>query len=505
MTSLKRSIYPILFVFALFFQGCATILSPEKGPYTLDSNPGTAQVFDENDNLLGTTPFDLRKVGKKVKYVTIKKEGFLDKQVTITRKTKNGLVFLDAMLFCIPCIVDMGNDNLTTMEPKNKTVALRKAPKEYEQQVMLAIDKVSIESDNQVKGKINGNQKSMNDKSATRSIGDVDYCDGTIIERCQKSYIDAVTVAANNSTKSGISKAKMKVKPVINSASFDVRGKYIKDYEGSESMKVTWNFFRSNDVKNKLGTIVTNVTIERGKGSSQSILDELISESMSELLTVDTLYDFISKNEKGALEESKGAELKLTTPPKATYEATKDMLKATKEGVVTVLTKDGFGSGFIISSDGYIVTNYHVAEGQKKDIQVKLNSNIKLKATIVKSNEEFDLLLLKIDADELKPLTFGNSDNMETGDDVWAIGTPLETSLGQTITKGIISGVREINGSNFIQTDVSINPGNSGGPLINDKGEVIGVTTMKMSGRGIEGIGFCIPSKTVLQRLNIKF
>ena len=181
------------------------------------------------------------------------------------------------------------------------------------------------------------------------------------------------------------------------------------------------------------------------------------------------------------------------------------MLKYSKEGVVKVITKDGFGSGFIVSQDGYIVTNYHVADGQKNNIQVKMNSNIKLKATVVKSNEEYDLLLLKIDVDELKPLYIGKSEDMETGDDVYAIGTPLETSLGQSITKGIISGVREIGGMNYLQTDVSINSGNSGGPLINDKGEVIGVTTMKLSGKGIEGIGFCIPSKTVLEMLNIKF
>ncbi len=505
MNNKSRILCSFLVISALLFQSCATILSPEKGPFTLDSNPGTAQVFDENDNLIGSTPFDLKKLGKRVKKITVKKEGYVDKQLNITRKSKNGMLFLDAMLLCIPCIVDMGNDNITTFYPKNKMVDLRKAPKEYDKTIMLAVEKVSFDNDNNIKGKINGSVKRVGDKNANRSIGEVEYADGTVIEKFAKSYIDPVTVAANNNSKSGISKAKVTVKPVINEMDFQLKGKYVRDYEGSESMKCTWNFYRAGDAKNKIGSIVTNVSIDRNKGENTTILDELMGESVVELLAIDSLYDFISKNEKIFLSNSKGSELKLTSPPKVKYESTKDMLKSSKEGVVTVLTKDGFGSGFIIASDGYIVTNYHVAEGQKNNIQVKLNSNIKLKATVIKSNEDYDLLLLKIDADELKPLPIGNSAKMESGDDVYAIGTPLETSLGQTITKGIISGLREINGSQFIQTDVSINSGNSGGPLINDKGEVIGVTTMKLSGKGVEGIGFCIPSQTVLEMLNIKF
>ena len=492
-------------ILVFFLYSCATILSPEKGPYSLDSSPGTAQVFDENENLLGTTPFDMKKVGNKVKAIVMKKEGYVDKRIAISRQSKNGLVFLDAILLCIPCVVDIPSGNLTTFSPKNKTIDLRKAPKEYDQSIMLAIDKVSYEKEDDVKGKINGVNKKPSDRGASRSIGDIEYLDGTIIEKFAKSYIDPVTVSSNNSSKSGISKAKIRVKPVISSLEFNVKGKYTKDFVGTESMKCTWNFFKGGDSKDKIGSIVTNVSMDRGKGETTTILDDLMNESVIELLTIDSLHDFLYRNERTYLADSKGAEFKLTSGPKVTYQTTKEMLKGSKEGVVTVLTKDGFGSGFIISQDGYIVTNYHVAEGQKNNIQVKLNSNIKLKATVVKSNEDYDLLLLKIDADELKPLPFGKSADMETGDDVYAIGTPLETSLGQTITKGIVSGFREINGSTFIQTDVSINSGNSGGPLINDRGEVIGVTTMKLSGRGVEGIGFCIPSKTVLEMLNIKF
>jgi serine protease Do len=500
-----RQSYCILLIISMFISGCATILSPEKGTNTLDATPGPAEVYDENDHLIGSTPFDLKKVGSKVKVLTIKKEGYVSKTVPIYRKTKNGLLFLDALLLCIPCIVDLPSGNISYIEPRNMTVDLKKAPKEHDKPILLAIDKASFENEDLIKGRVNGMTKKPSDKGATRSIGDIDYIENSIIEKLEKTYIDAVTVASNNNSKSGMSKAKVRVKPVINSMEFTVKGKYLRLYEGTQAMKCTWNFFRGADGKEKIGSIVTDVKMTRTKGTTNTIMDDLMGESVSELLSVDTLYDFLDRNEKIYLSDTKGAEIKITSSQKTTFDTRKDMLKSTKEGVVTVLTKDGFGSGFIISADGYIVTNYHVADGQKNNIQVKLNSNIKLKATVVKSNEDYDLLLLKIDADELYPLSMGNSDLIEIGDPVYAIGTPLETSLGQTITSGIVSGVREINSMSYIQTDVSINSGNSGGPLINENGEVIGITTMKLSGKGIEGIGFCIPSKVVLDKLNIKF
>jgi S1-C subfamily serine protease len=180
----------------------------------------------------------------------------------------------------------------------------------------------------------------------------------------------------------------------------------------------------------------------------------------------------------------------------------KEALKRAIRCVVTVERKEGHGSGVIISSDGYLVTNYHVVEDEKQ-VGVTLNQGIKMKAEVVKVNPDFDLALLKIPASDLEGLRLGNSDEAEIGDDVWAIGTPLEKSLGQTITKGIISGFREIRSVKFIQSDVSINPGNSGGPLINEAGDIIGITSMKIEARGIEGIGFCIPSNIVVEMLNL--
>ncbi len=162
------------------------------------------------------------------------------------------------------------------------------------------------------------------------------------------------------------------------------------------------------------------------------------------------------------------------------------------------------GSGFVIDAkNGYIATNHHVISGGDSVDVVFYNGN-SYTAKIVGSNSVTDLAVLKIDAEGLVALTFGNSDNVSVGENVVAIGTPYDQSLAGTMTCGIISGVaRNIDITNesgkviktmtLLQTDCSINPGNSGGPLIDMAGNVIGITSLKLVDEQFEGIGFAIP------------
>jgi serine protease Do len=154
------------------------------------------------------------------------------------------------------------------------------------------------------------------------------------------------------------------------------------------------------------------------------------------------------------------------------------------------------GSGFILDRDGYIVTNNHVVENAD-EIKVKLASGKEFDAKVVGRDPKTDLALIKIKgSSDLQPLKMGNSDEAKVGSWVVAIGSPF--GLEQTVTAGIISAKGRIIGSgpydNFIQTDASINPGNSGGPLINMKGEVIGINTAIVASG--QGIGFAIPINT---------
>jgi serine protease Do len=153
----------------------------------------------------------------------------------------------------------------------------------------------------------------------------------------------------------------------------------------------------------------------------------------------------------------------------------------------------GVGSGFVMNRDGYILTNNHVVEDADQ-IKVKLTSGKEYDGKIVGRDPKTDLALIKIEASsDLQPLSLGNSDDLKVGSWVVAVGSPF--GLEQTITAGIVSAKGRVIGSgpydNFIQTDASINPGNSGGPLINMKGEVVGINTAIIASG--QGIGFAIP------------
>ncbi len=162
-----------------------------------------------------------------------------------------------------------------------------------------------------------------------------------------------------------------------------------------------------------------------------------------------------------------------------------------------------WGSGIVVSSDGYILTNTHVIdEGERATVQ--LYDGTTCAAKLVAADSQSDVAILKIEKTGLTPAVFASSKNIRTGDAVCAIGNPLSPDYSLTMTSGIISATsREIsyNGAvmKLLQTDTSINEGNSGGPLFNDRGQVIGITNMKIvsSFSNIEGIGFAIPSDTL--------
>jgi S1-C subfamily serine protease len=173
--------------------------------------------------------------------------------------------------------------------------------------------------------------------------------------------------------------------------------------------------------------------------------------------------------------------------------------------------QQGQGSGFILNKAGHVLTNYHVIAGANRGIEVKLSNKRTYSAKVVGTDKVHDLALLQIDAPNLEPVTLADSSGLAVGQKVYAIGNPF--GLAGTMTRGIISSIRSIGGSegapieNAIQTDAAINPGNSGGPLLNSRGEVIGINTMIASNGADQssGIGFAIPintAKAVLSDLN---
>jgi serine protease Do len=187
----------------------------------------------------------------------------------------------------------------------------------------------------------------------------------------------------------------------------------------------------------------------------------------------------------------------------------REMVNELGEAVVQVRTPSGLGSGFFINEDGYLITNFHVIEGETQiSVEVYQQKNGQLdrknykQVRIIAMNKFADLALLRVE-DKDAPLfawvLLGESDPLAVGERVFAIGSPL--GLERTVTEGILSTkTREFQGELYLQTTAQINPGNSGGPLFNMRGEVVGVTNMKLAFG--EGLGFAIPIELVKYFLN---
>ena len=193
------------------------------------------------------------------------------------------------------------------------------------------------------------------------------------------------------------------------------------------------------------------------------------------------------------------------------------LIEAVQDSVVVVELDSGSengggeGSGFVLDTDGHILTNFHVVDGASQ-IVVRLLDGSTAEATVIGSDPSSDLAVIRapFDPDKLQPVTFGDSDAVRVGSSVFAVGNPFAKNF--SVTSGIVSAVGRNTESSFtrrqilnvIQTDASLNPGNSGGPLFNDAGEVIGINssiTGPAGFRGSVGLGFAVPSNTALRFL----
>ncbi len=228
----------------------------------------------------------------------------------------------------------------------------------------------------------------------------------------------------------------------------------------------------------------------------------------------------VNTSTSGSLNITKTSNSGTTTTASSTSKAnsTSEIVKKTADSVVEISTESvvtgsfaqqyvqqGAGSGVIISQDGYILTNNHVINGANS-VKVRLRDGTEYDATIIGSDSDNDIALLKVSATGLSPATFGDSNSLAVGDYVVAIGNPLG-ELGVTVTDGIISALArkvtiEDTQMTLLQTNAQVNPGNSGGGLFNANGELVGIVNAKQSATEVEGIAFAIPINNVLDILS---
>ena len=244
----------------------------------------------------------------------------------------------------------------------------------------------------------------------------------------------------------------------------------------------------SQSLASKIDAVSSNLSSEIGLISTS--LQNFKIQNQKDIKTLSDLIDQIEQQSNIKLNELKTQLTNIQIKSADFTAIVNDVLKS----VVSISTNTGQASGVIINSKGYIVTNVHVISGATA-ISITTNSgstyNVK---EIMGYDSNADVALLKVDATGLKALPFGDSDKLQIGEKVIAAGNPAGLSF--TVTEGIVSALRKLsNGINYIQTDVPINPGNSGGPLINTRGEIVGINDFKVG--GFESLGFAISSNDV--------
>lgn len=300
---------------------------------------------------------------------------------------------------------------------------------------------------------------------------------------------------------------------------------HINTNEVSSDEKTKSNRENINNSFNNTNTFSNN-NIPHNKNKNKKGNGKLIAGIVAGIVTVSLLSGGIGAGITYMIFKDKQSVVQNIQPTPAEYKSDdealtpKEAVQKVAPAVVSVSTKspssnfftqqqvEGVGSGFIFNEDGYILTNYHVIENAT-EVKVTFNDGKEVQASVVNSDANLDLAVIKLNEKTEIPgiVELGDSDALSTGDEVIAIGNPLGKEFIGTATKGIVSSPnREISISNgvtskYIQTDAAINPGNSGGPLINTKGQVIGINTAKIGESGVEGMGFAIPINIVKDRI----
>jgi len=282
---------------------------------------------------------------------------------------------------------------------------------------------------------------------------------------------------------------------------------YIADRKGTLGYRTTiavkWNL---RDVDEN---VIVYSAITGGYSNMKQMMTEktafrlALEDAVSGIITDETIQAYMYGSGNLVRTESwSGPEIRI---PEITNSLTRDnFIEKAIESSVTIKTKRGHGSGFVISTDGYILTNFHVIK-DSLDMQAIFQNELTLPLRIVSYDKATDVALCKVPGKGYKPLPIDtNAIVKKVGSDVIAIGTPEDMVLGQTVTKGIVSGIRKIQNNIYIQTDVTLNSGNSGGLLMNGYGEIIGVVCAKLKGDGIEGLGFAIPIGQALRALHVR-
>jgi S1-C subfamily serine protease len=281
--------------------------------------------------------------------------------------------------------------------------------------------------------------------------------------------------------------------------------------KGDVFVEVEWELYskRTRDVVLRMTTRGSSSSGGRAE-SFQDIFSRAFDAAARNLLAQEKLYQLVSLERELpsiAMSPAKPAEIRVQ------YRTVADVAKRNMErekvigtmrsSVVTIFSGSGHGSGFLISADGYVLTNEHVV-GEAAFVNVKFVTGKEVAGQVIKVNKVRDVALVKLEADNYPSLVLGDTSVINIGDEVFSIGTPLSADLSQTVTRGIVSSIRIKDDIKYVQSDVNIHPGNSGGPLVSLNNGVVGICVSGITfGPYTLGLNYFIPIEEAVKALGI--
>jgi len=512
----------------ILINGCVTILAPKKQKVAITTNNPKATVFVNSDSV-GTgdmidTKFTKDQLPKQIKVTA---PGYKPAYYAAVPTSYNKLACVSCLFGYYPMVFDFASDKILSYNSSYEFPLQTKRITRQADQKYISVDEVKFDiknkdfrfkeiSYNNYLKKIDkeeeklANNKGKDKPKSNNSNSDKDIkVDNTIfsyqLDKVLKEtgYIDTVNVIFQDNQNSLLLSAE--VKSIVFYHVSSTIGIYTASIGFFNICKsdIKWN------VMNTYGEIVKSINVRSQSGEFinsdndiQKMLGDMIENSLNQVLSNNEIASF-AKMEKGD-NSSKLALTSIAKPSSVLLNAGE-----AQNATVIVKTDDGHGSGFAVSNDGYIITNYHVIASKDPNkpnaATVILGDGSKVKATVVKVNKPRDLALLKIDSKFEKCFAIPAQKNFTPLEEVYVMGAPKSIELGQSASKGIISSERNINNVNVIQTNISVSPGNSGGPMFNKDGKLYGVVESKLVGSGAEGVAFCIPAYHILEYLNIEF
>lgn len=266
-------------------------------------------------------------------------------------------------------------------------------------------------------------------------------------------------------------------------------------------MRISWELLRTRDEKVVYQLTSTHEEMRLKKMESDAASKALLLGALRSILSRDT---FVRAMKGEGRSEAPPATFDVQTIQRCSVgpRSLSDSMEDSMAASVVIKSREGVGSGVVISPDGYVLTAAHVVAGGIDYVRRKDGSN--LEAEVLRVDKNSDSALVRVKGINGLPCVDLSSDSPRSGANVFAIGTPAGEDLAFSVSKGVVSGNRTFAGSTYIQTDASVNPGNSGGPLLDEEGRLIGVVSWKVAKEQFEGLGFAVPTATLLRTLGIE-